>query len=108
MLLGSHDASGKGASGRITLPTASAMPRLCPLVYDVNNTAPRPPNASTARPIVSRAPFDPATTAELVSWTNPHGTVTNSDLELAGSLVLHHEAAAQFRCPGTYNPLQDG
>jgi hypothetical protein len=38
--------------------------------------------------------LDPATTAELISWTNPHGTITKSNLELAGSL-LHHEAAAK-------------
>jgi hypothetical protein len=50
------------------------------------------PNASTSHPVVVwRAPFfDPATTAELVSWTNPHGTITISDIELTGSL-LHHE-----------------
>jgi hypothetical protein len=58
-LIGSHDASGKGAGG-IWLPTASATPCLCPL-YDVTNAAPSPPNASTAHPIVWRAPlFDPA------------------------------------------------
>jgi hypothetical protein len=56
---------------------------------DVIATA--PPAAS---PIVWRTKFDPAITADLVSWTNPHGRITNSDLELAGSL-LHHEAAAQ-------------
>jgi hypothetical protein len=33
-LLGSHDASGKNGAGGIWLPTASAMPRLCPL-YNV-------------------------------------------------------------------------
>jgi len=91
-LLGSHDASGKGAGG-VWLPTAAATPRLCPL-YDATHPVPSPPHASTTHPVVWRARFDPAITANLVSWNNPHGTITNSDLELAGSL-LHHEAAAQ-------------
>ena len=37
-------------------------------------------------PLVWREPFPPAVQAQLVSFSNPHGTITNSDLELAGTL----------------------
>jgi hypothetical protein len=86
-LIGSHDASGSGAGG-IWLPTEAAIPRNEPLVGDT--VSPH----HLAHPIVWRTRFDPAITSQLASWTNPHGAINNSDLELAGGL-LHHEAAAQ-------------
>ena len=33
--------------------------------------------------------------AQMVSWGNPEGQVTNCDLDMAGS-VLHHACAADF------------
>ena len=38
-------------------------------------------------PLYWRCRFPPAVTAAVVSWDNPTGTVTNSDLELAGAAV---------------------
>lgn len=78
---GDHDASGKGMGG-VLLPGPTAVPRAW-------QAAPSP-----LSPIVWRAQFPPDITADLVSRTHPHGLITNSDLELAGSL-LQHEAAAQ-------------
>jgi hypothetical protein len=40
--------------------------------------------------IVWRAPFPPAVQNKLVSYDNPTGTVTNSDLELAATIAHHH------------------
>ena len=76
-LIGTHDASGHGAGG-IWLPSESAIPRT-----HLEN-----------HPIVWRMPFPASITRDLASFENPKGPITNSDLELAGSL-LHHEAAVQ-------------
>lgn len=46
-------------------------------------------------PIVWRAPFAPKTQACLISWENPRGTITNSDLELAATIV-HHDVLARY------------
>ena len=40
-------------------------------------------------PLVWRSPFPPSIQAAVVSATNPTGTVTNSDLELAGTIAQH-------------------
>ena len=39
--------------------------------------------------------FPPDITDQLVSWDNPEGQVTNSDLDLAGS-VIHHTCTADY------------
>ena len=45
-------------------------------------------SADTAfQPIVWRATFPPLIQSDLVSTTNPHGRITNSDLELAGQIA---------------------
>jgi hypothetical protein len=41
------------------------------------------------QPVLWRAPFDQPTQQSLVSWTNPTGTISNSDLELAGTIAQH-------------------
>jgi hypothetical protein len=41
------------------------------------------------QPVLWRAPFDPPTQQSLVSFTNPTGTISNSDLELAGTIAQH-------------------
>jgi len=46
-----------------------------------------------SQPTLWRSPFCPSTQAKLVSFTNPTGTITNSDLELAAT-VVQHEAYA--------------
>ena len=42
---------------------------------------------ATHAPIVWRAPFPPQLQAALVTWENPKGTITNSDLELAATIA---------------------
>ena len=66
---------------------------------------PQPSAAATslvpagAHIIVWRGHFTTNITAQLVSWSNPEGQVTNSDLELADS-VLHH--VCMSNCFGIY------
>jgi len=91
-IVGAHDASGLGAGG-VWFPTASAIPR--PAKF--HHQGPRPkghPTTPTLGPIVWRMPFPQQIRDQLASFKNPKGPITNSDLELAGSLI-HHEAAAQ-------------
>lgn len=73
--LGDHDASGSGAGGA-WFPSSQVNTR--------HNHAP-----DTA--IAWRLQWPPDITAALVSSDNPNGTITNSDLELAGGL-LHLDA----------------
>ena len=47
-------------------------------------------------PYVCRTPFPPQVQWELVTTTNPSGTITNSDLELAGA-IAHAGALAHHR-----------
>ena len=48
------------------------------------------------RPILWRSPFPADVQQRLVSWSNPAGDVTNSDLELAGVLAQHDVAAQHY------------
>jgi hypothetical protein len=66
-LYGTTDASGQGMGG-IVLP---------------------PSNQPTAPPLVWRLRFPTTVQQNLVSSTNPNGTVTNSDLELAATIIQH-------------------
>jgi hypothetical protein len=75
---GHHDASGKGAGG-IWFPGSGLTPRTG--YYD-------------SKPLVWRMEWPADVSNDIVSSDNPTGTITNSDLELAGGL-LHLEAAAQ-------------
>ena len=84
--LGPHDASGTGMGG-VWLPatTDSHLP-----------------------PILWRARFPDHIQARLVSHSNPHGDITNSDLELAGLLAQQDILAQQVNCRGrTMLPLGD-
>jgi hypothetical protein len=80
---GSVDAAGTGMGG-VAFPTAGTIVRdpLTDSTLNVNS------------PIVWRVPFPSDIQADLVSATNPQGTITNSDLETAGA-VVHHDALAQ-------------
>jgi len=64
--IGLHDASGKGM-GRVWLPA---------IIH------------SNLQPLLWQAKFPYSIHQDLVSWTNPTGTVTNSDLELASCMIL--------------------
>ena len=74
---GHHDASGLGAGG-IWFPSSSVTPR----------------SGFTAQPLVWRFQWPSYVTDLLVTDNNPSGTITNSDLELAGGL-MHLEAITQ-------------
>ena len=49
-----------------------------------------------AHPVVCRTPFPQEITNRLVSFDNPTGNVTNSDLELAGVIAGHDVSAAEI------------
>ena len=70
--LGACDASGSGMGGVHFVPT---------------------PCGTQLQPYLWRAPFPPHIVNALVSYTNPLGTITNSDLELAGT-IAHHDVLA--------------
>ena len=75
---GHHDASGKGAGG-VWFPSDTLQPR----------------NGWQADvPVLWRIEWPEYITRRLVSSDNPTGTITNSDLELAGGLI-HLEALTQ-------------
>jgi hypothetical protein len=62
-------------------------------------------SAGSVRPIAWRHQFSSTVTAALVSSNNPHGSISNSDLELAGT-VGHHDVLVQatdMREHTTYN-----
>lgn len=66
-VLGATDACRMGMGGVLFLPTKH----------------------QSLQPILWRAPFPPSITSNLVSFDNPSGTITNSDLELAGTIAQH-------------------
>jgi hypothetical protein len=77
---GTADASGKGMGG-VAFPPSQEF------------TSPDSGGSNDA-PILWRARFPADITSNLVSWSNPTGTITNSDLELAGT-IIEHEAIVQ-------------
>ena len=79
--MGYHDASGEGAGG-VWFPHESLAPRGTGLSTDSH------------QPIVWRYRWPQDIIDSLVTESNPSGTITNSDLELAGGL-LHLDALAQ-------------
>jgi hypothetical protein len=58
-----------------------------------------PTNDGVPEPLLWRAPFPAHIQSLLVSWNNPSGVITNSDLELAGTIAQHdvlvHEVDAR-------------
>jgi hypothetical protein len=92
-LVGSHDASGLRAGGA-WLPGPTAVSRSTPL-SQATDTHLDSTTAASDVPAVWRLPFPQSIRSKLVTHTNRGGVITNSDLELAGSL-LHDEAAVQF------------
>jgi hypothetical protein len=83
-LLGTTDACGYGMGGVGFVASSSLR------IRDTTPTSPLTPFT----PILWRAPFPPAVTAKLVSFKNPQGSITNSDLELAAT-IAHHDVLAQ-------------
>lgn len=46
-------------------------------------------HVETHAPILWHEPFPPSVQVTLVSWDNPKGTVTNSNLELLAASIAH-------------------
>jgi hypothetical protein len=80
--MGYHDASGEGAGG-VWFPHESLSPRGA-----VSDHLPH-------QPIIWRYRWPQDIIDSLVTESNPSGTISNSDLELAGGL-LHLDAIAQY------------
>ena len=80
---GYHNVSGYICGGAV-IPEPTEVPR---------TTQQHPKDAAISlepagvQPIVCQANFPADITAQLVSWGNQEGQVTNSDLELAGRLI---------------------
>jgi hypothetical protein len=70
--LGAHDATASGMEGMNFVPMEDG----------------------SVDPILWRCPFPPAIASRLVSSDNPTGNITNSELELAGS-VAHMDVLSQ-------------
>ena len=84
--IGPHDASGRGMGG-VWLPAVT----YCNL-----------------KPLLWRSRFPATITAQLVSYENPTGTITNSDLELAGAIAHQDVLQQEVNCAGrTIVPLTD-
>ncbi len=93
-IVGTHDASGTGAGG-IWLPRTHTTLRKVPLQrLHPSTTTLTTVTSPTPVPIVWRTRFPQCISDDLVSFKKPHGTITNSDLELAGG-IIQDEAAAQ-------------
>jgi len=94
-LIGTHDAAGSGAGG-VWIPQPSAVLRQHKLwrLSPNDSTDLQPVYPREPVPIVWRVAFPSTITARLVSSSNPHGTINNSELELVGAL-LHDDVAAQ-------------
>ena len=87
---GYHDASSY-MCGRVVLPGPTAIPWVLPRQPSATRSSPNP---TVDQPMVRRKPFPKDIVDSLVSWTNPQGTVNNSELELAGG-IIHSDCAAQ-------------
>lgn len=88
-LHGTHDAAGHGMGG-VWFPTATTHHRSLRL-RDQQNRRSIPTRPA---PVVWRLPFPQDIQDRLVSFDNPGGDITNTDLELAGS-IMHQECAVQ-------------
>jgi hypothetical protein len=88
-VLGASDACGHGIGG-VAFPQQG--------VHTRNDGAPcsgmqRGPSRGTPAPLVWRSTIPPDITRRLVSFNNPNGTITNSDLELLAT-VVHKDVVA--------------
>ncbi len=83
ILIGAGDSSGQGTGG-VWFPSGPIQER-ARTVASIDS--------QPFQPILWRARFPPDIVKSLVSFKNPSGTITNSDLELAGN-VLHNDIAS--------------
>jgi hypothetical protein len=93
--IGAHDAAAPGMGG-VWLPVDTEV--------SVDQVGTRTPTLAPCdqcrlpqlqQPILWRAQFPKHIQTELVSFSNPRGRITNSDLELAGS-IAHNDVLAQL------------
>jgi hypothetical protein len=100
-LLGAQDACGYGMGG-VWFPASAQLQSRQPSPSAANEkrvaTDISSPLASSTDkgPILWRARFEPDIVKDLVSFSNPSGQVTNSDLELAATIVQHDIAAHHY------------
>ena len=87
---GFHDAAGHGAGG-VWYPSSTSVARSTALRSGTSARRRRPKRPG---PVVWRMRFPKDIQDRLVSRSNPHGDITNTDLELAGS-IMHQECAVQ-------------
>jgi hypothetical protein len=92
-LVGAHDASGIGAGG-IWMPGPHAIPRHARVKSITPEGTLRQHQLKEPRPILWRHCFPQNIQQSLVTCKNLQGTINNSDLKLAGSL-LQQEAVVQ-------------
>jgi hypothetical protein len=89
-LLGAQDASGLGMGGVWFAASSKLLERPALLSSHIDHLP------SSTGPFLWRARFPVDVSNDLVSFANPNGTVTNSDLELAASIVQLDVAAHAF------------
>jgi hypothetical protein len=97
-LLGAQDTCGHGMGG-VWFPVSQQLQSRPSSPSAANETAVDPDNRSLlapsedAGPVLWRARFEPDIVKDLVSFNDPSGQVTDSDLELAATIVQHDIAA---------------
>jgi hypothetical protein len=95
-LLGTTNACGHGIGG-IAFPQATAQPReLIPCDGAPGSGLRGAPLQGGNGPIVWQYALPASITAQLVTFENPHGTITNSDLELLANIVHKDVLAHAF------------
>jgi hypothetical protein len=90
-LLGAHNASGRGAGG-VWFPSPEAVCRDVQ-IHTLRQGALVQHSIGPHALLLWHVPFDSSIQDKLLSFANPTGTINNSELELAGS-VLHNSVAA--------------
>ena len=92
-ILGAQDACGVGMGGVwFSVPTMSPSSGNEAVDEDSSPLAPR----SDCGPLLWRARFPSDIVQSLVSFDNPHGSITNSDLELAAAVAQNDIAVHHF------------
>ena len=89
---GYHDAP-RTICGRVILPVSTAVSREIKANPSTSLTYPYP---EAPQPMVWRANFPPDVVANLVIWSNPTGGTTNSDLDMAGSVLNNDDVEKCF------------
>jgi hypothetical protein len=92
VLLGAGDACGRGMGG-VWFPVANDLSVRGRDGAELRGADSAPLSVSSRAPLVWRAEFPPEVVRRLITTANPTGTITNSDLELAATIVQRDVAA---------------